>query len=73
MQAHCQNAHWLFDVGLWSLDDDDRGIMAEATFDENLLDKTPLKQMVGRRITKVTGRMALAVDNESGGALVAVR
>jgi putative restriction endonuclease len=25
----CKNAHWLFDVGLWSLDDDYRVIVAE--------------------------------------------
>ena len=46
----CKNAHWLLDVGLWSLDDDYRVIVAEAAFDEDAPDQTPLKQMVGRRI-----------------------
>ena len=46
----CKNAHWLFDVGLWSLDDDYRVIVAEAAFDEDSPDQTPLKQMAGRRI-----------------------
>ncbi len=46
----CKNAHWLFDVGLWSLDDDYRVIVAETAFDENSPDQTPLKRMVGRRI-----------------------
>ena len=45
-----ENAHWLFDVGLWSLDDDYRVIVAEAAFDEDSPDQTPLKQMAGRRI-----------------------
>lgn len=47
----CKNAHWLFDVGLWSLDDDYRVIVAESAFDEHSPDQTPLKRMVGRRIS----------------------
>lgn len=46
----CKNAHWLFDVGLWSLDNDYCVIVAGAAFDEDSPDQTPLKQMVGRRI-----------------------
>ena len=46
----CKNAHWLFDVGLWSLDDDYRVIVAGDVFDEDSPNQTPLKQMVGRRI-----------------------
>lgn len=46
----CKNAHWLFDVGLWSLDDDYRVIVAQDAFDEASPDQTPLKQMIGRRI-----------------------
>ena len=46
----CKNAHWLFDVGLWSLDDDYRVIVAEAAFDEDSPEQTPLKQIAGRPI-----------------------
>lgn len=46
----CKNAHWLFDVGLWSLDDDYRVIVAEAAFDEDSPEQTPLKQIAGRLI-----------------------
>jgi len=48
--ALCKNAHWLFDAGLWSLDDEFCVIVADNTFDEHSPDQTPLKQMVGRRI-----------------------
>lgn len=51
----CKNANWLFDVGLWSLDDDYRVIVM------------PLKQMVGRRIAVASRRSTLAVDSKSGG------
>ena len=47
----CKNAYWLFDVGLWSLDDDYRVIVADSAFDEDSPDQTPLKQMVGRKIS----------------------
>lgn len=46
----CKNAHWLFDVGLWSLDNDYCVIVADTAFDEDSPDQTSLKQMVGRRI-----------------------
>jgi len=49
--ALCKNAHWLFDAGLWSLDDDYRVIVADSAFDEDSPDQTPLKQMVGRKIS----------------------
>lgn len=63
-EALCQNVHWLFDVGLWSLDDDDRGIGAETAFDKDSPDQTPLKQMVGRRIRRPRkGRHWLLITN----------
>jgi putative restriction endonuclease len=46
----CKNAHWLFDIGLWSLDDDYRVIVAESAFDEAAPEQTALKNMAGRRI-----------------------
>lgn len=33
--ALCKNAHWMFDQGLWSLDDDYRVIVAHSSFDED--------------------------------------
>ncbi len=48
--ALCKNAHWAFDVGLWSLDDDYCVLVAADVFDEDSPDQTPLKQMVGRKI-----------------------
>ncbi|MFN9720471.1 MAG: HNH endonuclease [Planctomycetota bacterium] len=46
----CKNAHWLFDVGLWSLDDDYRVIVADSAFDEAAPEQTALKNLAGRRI-----------------------
>lgn len=48
--ALCKNAHWAFDVGLWSLDDECCVLVAADVFDEDSPDQTPLKQMVGRKI-----------------------
>ncbi|MFO0975391.1 MAG: HNH endonuclease [Planctomycetaceae bacterium] len=47
----CKNAHWLFDAGLWSLDDDYCVIVAESAFEEASPQQLPLKQMGGRRIS----------------------
>ena len=33
--ALCKNAHWMFDEGLWSLDDNYRVLVAEKRFDES--------------------------------------
>lgn len=33
--ALCKNAHWMFDEGLWSLDDDYRVLVAVKRFDES--------------------------------------
>ena len=48
--ALCKNAHWAFDVGLWSLDDECCVLVAADMFDEDSPDQTPLKQMVGRQL-----------------------
>lgn len=48
--ALCKNAHWAFDAGLWSLDDDCCVLVAADVFDEEAPDQTPMKQMVGRKI-----------------------
>lgn len=33
--ALCKNAHWMFDEGLWSLDEEYRALVAEKRFDES--------------------------------------
>ncbi|MGH7136898.1 MAG: HNH endonuclease [Pirellulales bacterium] len=48
--ALCKNAHWLFDNGLWSLDDDYRVIIAADRFDEDASDQKSLKDYAGQRI-----------------------
>jgi putative restriction endonuclease len=48
--ALCKNAHWLFDGGLWSLDDDYRVIVANERFDEDAPDQKPLAAYAGERI-----------------------
>ena len=55
--ALCKNAHWLFDNGLWSLDDDYRVIVATEAFDEASPDQKPLAEYRGKRI--------LLPDNQS--------
>jgi putative restriction endonuclease len=49
--ALCKNAHWLFDQGLWSLDDDYRVIVAHSAFDESARDQKSLRDFHGLRVT----------------------
>lgn len=48
--ALCKNAHWLFDLGLWSIDDDYRVIVAKDAFDEDCPTQESLTSMAGRRL-----------------------
>jgi len=48
--ALCKNAHWMFDQGLWSLDDDYRVIVAHSAFDEDTREQKSLRDFHGRRI-----------------------
>ncbi len=48
--ALSKNAHWMFDAGLWSLDDDYRVIVAKDRFDEAGEDAFLLKRFAGRRV-----------------------
>lgn len=48
--ALCKNAHWLFDLGLWSIDDDYRVIVATELFIEACPTQEPLLDMVGKQL-----------------------
>ena len=48
--ALCKNAHWLFDVGLWSVGDDYRIIVANNAFSEDSPDQKPLTEYHGSRL-----------------------
>ena len=48
--ALCKNAHWLFDMGLWTLDDDCRVRVASTKFSESGADALLLKSLEGRKI-----------------------
>lgn len=48
--ALSKNAHWMFDQGLWSIDDDYRVIVAESHFHESGNESLMLKSMQGKRI-----------------------
>lgn len=48
--ALCKNAHWLFDNGLWSLDDDYRVLVARHRFSEDAPDQKALTAYAGERI-----------------------
>lgn len=48
--ALCKNAHWLFDYGLWSLDDDYQVIVADEAFDEASPNQMPLVEYQGKSI-----------------------
>jgi putative restriction endonuclease len=48
--ALCKNAHWMFDQGLWSLDEDYRVIVAHSSFDEDTREQKSLSDFHGRRI-----------------------
>jgi putative restriction endonuclease len=48
--ALCKNAHWLFDVGLWTLDDDYRVRVASTKFSESGVEALCLQPLEGRKI-----------------------
>ena len=48
--ALCKNAHWLFDIGLWTLGDDYRVRVASTKFSESGTDALLLKSLEGRKI-----------------------
>jgi putative restriction endonuclease len=48
--ALCKNAHWMFDQGLWSLDDDYRVIVAHSAFDEDTRNQKSLRDFHGTQI-----------------------
>jgi len=48
--ALCKNAHWLFDLGLWSIDDDYRVIVAKDAFDEACPTQESLASMAGKQL-----------------------
>ncbi len=48
--ALCKNAHWLFDLGLWSIDNDYRVIVASKLFVEACPSQEPLLAMVGKQL-----------------------
>ena len=48
--ALCKNAHWMFDEGLWSLDDDYRVMVDGKRFDESGADELLLSLKVNTRI-----------------------
>lgn len=48
--ALCKNAHWQFDVGLWTIDDDYRIVVATNAFSESSPNQKPLSAMHGERL-----------------------
>ena len=48
--ALCKNAHWMFDQGLWSLDEDYRIIVSHDSFEEQAHDQKSLRDFQGSRI-----------------------
>ena len=48
--ALSKNAHWQFDVGLWSIDDDYRVVVATEAFSESSPNQKPLADMHGQRM-----------------------
>ncbi|MBB3204900.1 putative restriction endonuclease [Rhodopirellula rubra] len=48
--ALSKNAHWLFDRGLWSIDDDYRVLVAAGEFAESCPDQTSLSEYHGERL-----------------------
>ena len=49
--ALCKNAHWMFDQGLWSLDDDYRVLVARDAFDEDSPGQRSLQDFEGTRVS----------------------
>ena len=50
--ALCKNAHWMFDEGLWSLDDDYRVLIDRKRFDESGADELLLSPKANTRILR---------------------
>lgn len=48
--ALCKNAHWQFDEGLWTIDDDYRIVVATEAFSESSPNQMPLASLNGRRL-----------------------
>ena len=48
--ALCKNAHWQFDVGLWTIDDEYRVDVAKEAFSESSPNQKPLAEMQGQRL-----------------------
>jgi len=48
--ALCKNSHWLFDLGLWSIDNDYRIIVAKDTFYEDCPTQESLASLHGRQL-----------------------
>lgn len=48
--ALCKNAHWMFDVGLWSIDDNYRVLIASEAFSESSPHQRPLMEMHGEKL-----------------------
>ena len=48
--ALCKNAHWQFDEGLWTIDDNYRVVVATEAFSESSPNQKPLAEMHGQRL-----------------------
>jgi putative restriction endonuclease len=48
--ALCKNAHWLFDAGVWSIDQEYRIVVASACFSESSPDQKPLSAYHGLQL-----------------------
>jgi putative restriction endonuclease len=48
--ALCKNAHWQFDVGLWTIDDEYRVLVAKEAFSESSPNQKSLVEMAGQRL-----------------------
>lgn len=48
--ALCKNAHWAFDAGLWTLDDNYKVLVAQNRFDESGNEAMLLKPLAGHRV-----------------------
>lgn len=48
--ALCKNAHWLFDAGLWSIDEEYRVLVAKEAFSESSPNQQSLCSMEGQRL-----------------------
>ncbi len=65
--ALCKNAHWMFDQGLWSLDDDYRVIVAHSAFDEDTRDQKSLRDFHGLKIALPTSTNLWPIPSTSLG------